>query len=366
MSLPPHIEQLFDKMDGLVLRIAARPLYAAFFAVAAAFWLYGVGLAPYNHYYELSLSPFERYTHGAYIQDSLLLPLLAHFTGLNSSMVLFTVFTLVVFALSFFLFAGFKNLSPQARFFGMLALVVSPASLVVLSWPGMPDSLTVLFTVLACFSGSIFWLFLAGLLGVANHPMFLLIGAALIALRLARRENAFGRRHALALGLGMLAGYAFVQGFIAYYQIDLFPSRLDIFRLTDPLDWVVSKTMQAPMAAFSLYRGFWLLMPICLLYNRKSYAVVFGLTQLGAAGVTLFMFDTTRVFSLLTLGPLLHLLVSTVDGSDPGYQPLLRRILLTASIFSLFLPVYFIWNDQTILAGSASLPAIIVNLLFHR
>ena len=367
---PDNIKRFFSTLDRFVLKLAEKPQQNFFFVIIFIFLLYGISFAPTN-YFTLSQSPFTPFIGAPYTQDSILLPLSAYYLGLNHSQVQFNFYTIFVYVLACaaVYFWGYKHFRSETVFFLALVLAFSPASLDCFFWPGMPDSFTILFSVILVFSNSIPILFLAAALGVSNHPLFLFVGIALLILRFVSQEKGFKIFNALAILFGMLAGYAAVQIFLSSNHINIEHNRLQLMFEQDIFYWIESKIVEAPLSLFSLYQGLWFILPICFLYGfyrKKRYYIVFLILQLAAGLLTLFTLDTTRIFSLLTLGTILHLVAFTYNTIEKEYVQSLRWLFIAIFIGAIFLPHYLMINGESYIPPSSINPYFIFAQIFGR
>jgi hypothetical protein len=367
---PDSIKHLFNAFDRFILSLAGKPLNSIFFILILVFFIYGFRSAP-TDYFKISQSPFEPYMRAPYVQDSILLPVSAYYLGFNHSQSQFDFYSICAYMLalvSIYIF-GYKRFRLEILFFLALALAFSPASFNSFSWPGMPDSFTILFSVIAVFSNSIPILFLAALLGILNHPQFLLIGIALISLRLAAQEKDFKIPHALAITLGLIVGYGIAQAFLSYNHINIQPNRFQLMFAQDLSFWVESKFIEAPLGLFSLYQGLWFILAVCFLYgfsHKKTYYIVFLILQFAAGVVTLFVLDTTRIFSLLTIGTILHAVAFTYNSIEKEYVQSMRWLFTAIFVGTMFLPRYLMMSGQMYIPPTSLIPYLIFSLILGK
>ena len=362
----------FDSLDRFVIFMSQHPYHAIFFAIILSFVLYGINSNPGQDYLAIARDPFVLYERAPHFQDSLFLPLTAHFLGLTDSAYEFELYTTVAFALAFFaiFYLASQNFSNEAALWGILTLTLSPASLICLIWMGLPDPFTVLFSGVLAFAGSIPILLLVAFLGVANHPQFLFISIAIVALRLSAREKHFRLRQVFSIGLGALAGYLAVQVFLNHYGVRIESTRLELMFQHDILDWLLVKALEAPMSIYSLYGGLWFVLALCFFYGfglNKAYYLTLGILQLAAGALTFFTYDTTRIFALLTIGMLIHCVVFTYQlAIQRGHESIFRRVLIVLALVSIFLPHYIIWAGEMLFPRTYKIPALLVNIFFGR
>lgn len=368
--LPDSLKRFFSLTDRFLRKLAEKPLSSLSFVLLLILFLYGFR-STQTDYFKRAQAPFEPYNGASYTQDSIFLPLSAYYLGLNKSQFQFDFYAACAYllALASIYFFGYRKFRPELVFFLAMALAISPVSLISFSWPGMPDAFTVLFSVFAVFSNSIPLLFMTALLGVLNHPQFLLIGVSLAILRLSAQEKNFKALHALALIAGTMAGYGVAQAFLAYNQITIYPSRLQLMFEQDISYWLEAKLAESSLSIFSLYQGLWLILPICFLYGfsrQKPYYIVFLLCQAAAGLTTLFVLDTTRIFSLLTIGTILHAIAFTYNSIDEKYLLSLRWLFTASFLLAIFLPHYVIMSGEMYIPPAALIPYLIFSVLFGQ
>lgn len=360
---PASMARFLSALDRIVMGAAGKPQNSFALVLLLLFAVNGFRSTETNYFF-ISQSPFEPFWGAKYVQDSIFLPVSAYYLGLNRTQIQFDLYSLSAYlaALLFIFIWGYRKFRLETPLFLGWTLAISPVSLAVFAWPGMPDAFTVLFSVLVVFLSSSPILFLAGLLGVTNHPMFVFIALSLGILRLAAREKDFKLVHVAALMLGALAGFGLTQAFLSYYQIHIEPNRLQLMFEQGISYWLEAKLIELPLSLFSLYRGLWFVVPVCLLYGwprNKPYYIAFLALQFAAAGLTFFVLDTTRVFSLLTIGMILHGVAFTLNSTKNEYRASLRWLLTPIFSASVFLPNYLMMMGQMYMPPTAVLPYLI-------
>ena len=369
--LSTNIARLFELADRFLLFLARKPLYAVFFTIFLTLGLYGFGSNPAQDYFNMAGNPFQPYSRAPHFQDSLLLPLSAHWLGLANSQAAFELYTAIAFLLAFFAIFYFARRDlREAALFGALTLALSPASLTCLLWLGLPDQFIVLFSAILAFAVWPPALFVVTFLGVANHPLFLFVSLTLAGLRFFSGQKEFNWRQILSILLGAFSGYIFVQAFLSYYQIQIGVTRLGLMFQHDIIDWFLVKAIEAPLSIFSLYNGLWFVLAACVLYGfprRKAYYSVFLIVQFGAAVITFFTYDTTRIFSLLTIGAVIHCVVFTYQlAVQNRHEIIFRRLMIVLFLAAIFLPHYLVWAGDLLYPRTYKLPGLLVNLLWGR
>jgi hypothetical protein len=242
--------------------------------------------------------------------------------------------------------------STQTLIFSTL-FITSPLTTTILSWIGTPDGLTVAFTILFLFSHSSILLFLIALLGIANHPTFILAALEILILRwVAREEIKF--KHILVTIVGGAIGYGLVKLFIVSNGIEVV-SRLDFMQLKNLDEWAKMNISNLPASLFSLFNIHWLIFLVCLLMFFKRDKLFYSLALfLLAANYTLtfFTLDTTRVYALTSWGILFacifhsYTLASSEQNDASIYQKQFLQALIVMGLVSFVTPRYFSWAGE--------------------
>jgi hypothetical protein len=348
-------------LNGLyesVFRLGQNRFWLSFFEFfLLVIFINGIGLVPEEPYQRLSENPFTTRTDIHFInywQENPLLPVTAFYLGLSSPHTFNTLcFVIITGAfLSFALLSRRRWGSAPALIFSTL-LITSPLTTVILSWLGTPDSLTLALTVPFLFTHSGLLIFFLSILGVMNHPTFIIAVLEILALRWVARDKV-NFKHLIAAGVGLAAGYGLVRLFIAANQIEIV-SRADFMLLRSGEEWLKLNAINLPMSIFSLFNIQWLILPVCLVMFFKrdklfySLALVFLLVNYG---FTFFTLDTTRIFSLLSWGVLFmcifrsfELAVSDRDDAPQVQRQFLQSLTLIA-IASFITPRYFSWMGE--------------------
>jgi hypothetical protein len=189
-------------------------------------------------------------------------------------------------------------------------------------------------------------------------------------LRFFAGQKDFNWRQILSIALGAFLGYISVQAFLSYYQIQIGVTRLGLMFQHDLVDWILVKAIEAPLSVFSLYNGLWFVLASCVLYGfsrRRTYYSVFLVLQIGAAVITFFTYDTTRIFSLLTIGAVIHCVVFTYQlAVQRGHEVIFRRLLTVLFLAAIFLPHYLVWAGDLLYPRTYKIPGLLVNLFWGR
>jgi hypothetical protein len=307
----------------------------------------------------LAQNPFiTRHDIGSanYIQEDILLPLLAYFTRTNSR----TAFFLLCFAMiygSYILFAFLTR-----RKFGELAgltfsvlLITYPLTTILLSSFGLADPLSYLLTVPLLFGTNPALIGALSLLGVCNHPMMLAAMPELMFLRFVAKDEKIKFLHVCASIAGAALGYLAVRVFILLNHIQFFPSRIGFIGQTRLPTWINLDTFNLPLIWFSLQNIHWLALLICcwilLKHDRRYLFFLLALFSLNYA-ITWVTFDITRVFTLmswaLTLHCLFHCYRLIKERGQPSELIEYVKALIIVAVISFGAPRYFIWAGHVI------------------
>jgi hypothetical protein len=317
----------------------------------------GIGIVPEEPYQRLSENPFITRTDihfNNYWQENPLLPVIAFYLGLSSATA-FNILCFVILTGAFLLFALLASRrwdSFAALIFSTL-LITSPLTTVMLTWLGTPDGLTVALTVPFFFAHSVPLVFILSLLGVTNHPAFMITVIEILVLRWAARDE-IKFKHILASAVGLAAGYGLTRWFLAANQIEVV-SRTDFMLLKDMGEWLKMNAQNFPMSVSSLFNINWLILPVCLMLffkrDRVFYLLVLGFLLINY-GFTFFTLDTTRVFSLLSWGVLYecifhsHTLAGTGENEGTEVQKQFLQSLILIGVASFITPRYFSWAGE--------------------
>ncbi len=230
------------------------------------------------------------------------------------------------------------------------SLLLSTIGLILYSWAGMPDSLTVMATAIVCFARRPRLLAFAAFLGATNHlSQFCFIGLFVCALRGAL-EPGFGLREAAAILLGAATGAAAVKGLLWWLDVTPAHDRLALALQTPPSEWWSRFATRGWTSLYSFHHAHWLLLavlvPVLAVYWRRALWLLLG-CELLAVLLTVFTQDTTRVFALL--GWFAPALVLVLSWERPETVPVRwqRRLVITLALSMALmaaLPKIYVWN----------------------
>jgi hypothetical protein len=353
------ISTFLDDLYEITLRLGRSRFWLLFLGLIflIVIFINGIGVVPEEPYQRLSENPFITRTDihfNNYWQENPLLPLLAHFLRLTSHAA-FNILCFVILTMAFLAFAllARSRWGPAPSLIFSTLLITSPLTTVILTWLGTPDGLTVALTVPFLFTGSSLLLLFLSVLGVANHPAFMIAVIEILALRWAARDGV-KFKHIFAAGLGLAAGYGLARWFLTVNQIEIV-SRVDFMLLMNAGEWLKINALNFPMSMASLFNVHWLILAICLVMFFKrdrgfySLALVILLVNYG---VTFFSLDTTRIFSLLSWGVLFecmfhsYSLASAEKDTVPQVQKQFLQSLMVVGMVSFVSPRYFSWVGE--------------------
>ena len=306
--------------DFVFNRLDVCRFYALCFAYAVA--VYGVWIAPPMNY-AVSKNPFVNIFINAprfqFIYDSIVIPLLTYFTGLNATKGLFSLFSLALIlgGNMLLVYRTKRRLGSDAAKVVMICFLLSPVSVVLLMWLGHSDSMTYLLQCLLFFSGSALGNLLIGFVGGMNHfPVMLISGIGLLGFRNVTGDQRSGRWQIAGYLSGLGGGYAALQAYQQHYHLAVRYGRLGYPELMGAKQIALGVLENWLAALFSLYNVLWivvLLSAFCLYrLNRRAFWYLAGINGVFLAA-SVPVLDTTRVFSLLSW-PLLTWSVLLVLG----------------------------------------------------
>lgn len=233
---------------------------------------------------------------------------------------------------------------------GALLVLAHPITYVLLTWIGLEDGLLVMCTAVLVWCWSPWALGFAAGVGVLVHPAWAFIWFGVGTLRVLT-EN-FGRPHAVGVGIGLIAGIL-TKALLTPAGFHV-ADRLAFILARPALEWLTLSGTYLPLALYSFGFALWvpLVLAVRLLWlERRAYCVVLVGYLVGCAVLTAFTLDTTRVFALLTWGPVLHGLwvgMQTVRATSWGDLRYWNTEAATwaAAYFGFLAPRLCVWAGQ--------------------
>jgi hypothetical protein len=349
MRLSSFLDQIYEKTK----KITSKKSWLAVLAFVCLIVIFtnGIALDPAKDYQKLSVNPFvtrSDINSNNYWQETVLLPVIAFFTRMNSPLT-FSILCFAILIGAYILFSGmvFKRFGSFPALIFTSILIASPLTTILLSWLGTADGLTFLLTIPFLYTGSAILIFILAILGTMNHIAFLIAAIEILVLRLMAREN-IKIIHLAAITSGGIIGLISVKVFLAVYHIQV-ESRLSFIFTVTLVDWAKKNLAAFPMTIYSLFNIFWLIIPICLFMffnkDRRYYFFIFAILAFNYS-VTFFSLDTTRIFSLLSWGVLIHCIFHSfelADKEDPSYKKQFLQALIVIGAVSLIAPRYYAW-----------------------
>lgn len=342
--------------DRISRKLENLPQIRLYLYVLVAFLLVmlinGVSLFPMQPYQRVAENPFMTRNdifEGNFWQETVLLPVFAFLARLNSPL-MFTILCGVIILASYLLFSRFVYLrwgAPISLLFSII-LVSSPLTTILLVWIGTPDGLTFLLTIPFLFITSPVAIFFLAALGTTNHITLPIAAFGILLLRFFAKED-ITIKQVIAGVLGGVLGFGIVKLFLFVNDITVV-SRFDIVLSRGIKAWAEMHSYNLPMSLFSLFNLHWFLLLACFVLffraDRRYFLVVVGVL-LGNGFVTFLSEDTTRIFSLLSWGVLMHSLIhsyrlSVAKGSEDEHE-FLRLVAFFAAL-SLLSPRFYSWQ----------------------
>ena len=317
----------------------------------------GLGIVPEEPYQRLSENPFITRTDIHFrnnFQETLLLPLIAFFLRLTSRLT-FNVLCYVIIAVGYAVFAGYTyrkwGALPAITFSTLL--ITSPVTTVLFTWLGMPDGLSIALMIPFLFTNSIVLIFVLSVLGATNHVVFLIATSEVIILRWFSRDG-IKLRHVLTMAAGGIIGMLLLRAFLTLNNIEVAP-RISFLISRSIWEWVKLNITHLPLSLFSFFNIQWLAVVVCFLmffkWDKRFYMSVSALFLFNY-GIAFFSLDTTRIFSLLSLGIFMlclfhsYKLVADHPNTTPEYQKQFIQALIIVGAISIFSPRYFSWVGE--------------------
>ena len=322
--------------------------------------IYGLGVVPYNALYLVSKNPFVNifpdHPKGLYLYDSILIPFITYFTGLNKNVTVFLLFNflIIIVAVILFILLVKKNYGRDPAKISLFLFLLNPLSNVLFTWLGYYDSATFFLQVCLLFSSHILPLFLIGFLGSLNHfPIMLFSGITVLVFQgysQAKSVNLYKLLLSYLIGLGF--GYFFLKTYQNYFDLGITLDRLGhvkeiglkeftIYILNNSLTWL-----------FSLYNVLWIVVIFIshyLAHNCKRLFYIFLGSNILYLCLTIVVLDSTRVFSLLSFPLLVSALLyvqNQIKNQDQTTYLSLRQFLSGLITVGLFIPRLVIWQGK--------------------
>jgi hypothetical protein len=305
----------------------------------------GVGFEPDRMYQKSSRNPFvahfDRYGDN-YWQENILMQMMIYYARFFDYEYYLFLFFVILTAYIVILLLFKHHYGEYLSLITTSVLATSQLTTVAFSWLGNPDSLTILLTIPFFFIKSPIAIAVLATIGATNHLSHFIAAFMIMLTRKAEKEG-IGFQHFASLLSGSLLGYLLVRMFLYYHSIPL-NSRIDIILSLGLLPYIEAQMVNFPMTMISLFGVHWLIIPVSfLLYRRDRYFYVVSLIiLLMGYSVTLFFFDTTRVFQLVSWGFFVRFLIRSYFLSHEGRE---RRVytcfLIAVVILSLVLPRFY-------------------------
>jgi hypothetical protein len=333
-----------NKVLEFIEKIATKKFWPIilFFIFLFIIIINGVSLVPYPKYQIISLDPFIKR------QETILLPLLGYITKLNSP-VNFTGLCFFIILSGYFSFVFFSRKQYGAYLTLLLSsiLFTNPITTILLSWVGMPDGLTFLFTIPFLFFNSPLVFFILAFLGTTNHFAFLFAAMEILILRLFSREKTrIVQLVSTIMGgaLGLFTVKLFASGGFSRYGFVVSRSLSS---------WIDHNTSALPLTLFSFFNIQWLILIGCFILYFKKDKIYFSIVLLLLIinyGICFFTLDTTRIFSLLSWGLFIHCVYHSYQLSQkfdaPSKKKLFQLILIIIIFLSFVSPRFFSWEGS--------------------
>jgi len=355
MLLSDFSNALYEKVQGLSKQKYWFLYLVLVFGVITL--INGVDIVPEESYQRLSQKPFVTRTDihfNNYWQENFLLPITAYYLNLTGTITFNALtFALILGAYTLFAWLTYRRWGSTISLIASTLLITSPLATVLLSWLGTPDGLTVALTVPFLFAQSGILMLFLSVLGVANHPTFIIAALEIIVLRWAARDG-ITIKHFLLTMLGGVAGYGAVKLFLYSNGIDVV-SRFDFMQLKTMNEWIKLNLQILPTSLFSLFNLHWAVLAVCMImfFQRdKVFFILVSLALLLNYGLVFFTLDTTRVFILTSWGLLMaclfhcYKLAGLPPDHESNHQKQFLQALILVSILSVFSPRIFSWAGE--------------------
>lgn len=363
------VRQYIEEIDDLIFnRLTTRYLYLL--SLIYLFTVYRVGLIPFPGPFLVSQNPFfNNLSHtpdSHFNYDSIVAPFIAYFTGLNSSLLTYSLlnFTIIMVANVGFVYLSKRIWNQDFAKFLTLLFVLNPLSTILLTWIGSYDSVSYFIQVFLFLTSNPILIIILGFLGGANHfPIILFSGLGLFLFRAYNPDDRIDTMRILSLLLGLGLGYITLKFYQNYYGLGLTLDRLNFLHkviiergglkshigLNLFINW---STM-----LFSFYNVLWAIFVVLAYYLKRDYKKLFYLflgSNICFFCLTLLIFDTTRVFCLLSWPMLFYgflFLARRMQLQSHNAYLSLRRYFVVVTLIGLFVPRLYVWEGRIMFTG---------------
>lgn len=325
-----------------VIRLVRRKVYALALAAlfCAVIYANGISFGPSEEYRLLSENPFVVTEKINYFQESVFMPLIAHYTH-STDRFSYYALSLVIAVISYGLFCllSIRHYGETIAVIVTAMLMTGQLTTVILSWIGKPDSMTLLLTIPLLFVRSPAIMIALSTLGLTNHIAYVISGIMTLAARMAVRER-IGLFHFLSVILGSFLGYLLVRMFLWYYGIEVY-TRMD-FILERGIEFFVETNSRHLLMNILLLFGFqWIAVIISFFVlffmDRLFFWVSVSMIVL-AFTITFFVVDFTRVFQVMMWGFFVRFIVHSYSLLNLNIDRVYTFFLVVIVVFSLVLP----------------------------
>ena len=362
---------IFEKLNLLVLSL---------FCLTYILFIYGFGSVPGNGLYLISQNPFvnifPNHPRGLYLYDSILIPLITYFTGLNKNVTVFLLgnFFLILLGIILFILFIYKEYGRDAAKIALFIFLLSPLSNVLVTWLGYYDSATFFLQIYLLFSTQILPLFFIGLLGSLNHfPIMLFSGITVLLFQgysQAKPINTYKILLSYILGLGL--GYFVLKMYQNHFDLEITVDRLSYTKLINFSEYARYIFKNSLTWLFSFYNILWIVVIFIghfLSNHSKKLFYIFLGSNIVYFCLTLTVIDSTRVFSLLSFPLLVSAFLyvhNQIENQDRTSYSYFRQFLSGVIIVGLFIPRLVIWQGEIYFSVSWNFMSSMLELIRSR
>jgi len=323
------------------------------------------------YYYRASLAPFAAEPN-SYTRETLLHPLVIWLLHLNVSPITYSTFGLFWW-IATLCYLGVTIEAELGRAQTALivgSLVMHPVAMILYTWTGMPDYFTVFFTAILCFTNQATVAGVIAFLAATNHLTLMLVIVPLVGVVRWLIGRAVMWPIVLAEALGLLLGKAVIVLYLMKAGIYPLSGRIQ-YAFDNGVD-IARRSLAHPWGLlWSLNLSFWLIMAmmiVVIIARRSDWRALIAIiiTILWSIAVTLPAEDTTRIYALVSWGPILLVIVRvfTSLGGTSTARRLVSFAYATICLVGLCLPIVFSWGGN--LLGMEDTRALLWTTITHR
>lgn len=353
------IERCLTKFDRLIFKRLTL-IHVYLLSLIYILVVNGLGNISNDAPYLISKNPFINVLSDspdiAFHYDSIIVPLIGYFSGLNTSIIIYSLLNLFIVLLAnvLFIYISRKKFGSDIAKIVAILFLLNPISTILFTWIGSYDSATYLLQTLLFFSANVPIIFVLSFLGGLNHfPVMLISGASLLLFRAANKKDRVKYTHLLPFLVGLVTGLIALKAYQNYFELGIDIDRFNFLK-TVGLKYLIFDIWLSNWLAllFSLYNVLWGIVILIMYFLQRNYQRLFYIfigSNLCFLFLTGLAIDSTRVFALLSWPLLFYsflFIVSRARLENETFYLGLRKYLSGITLVGLFIPRIYVWTGN--------------------